>query len=59
VWDELEEHGLPRPDELRIESSTPQKRSMYQEVKPDLVVDDRDSCIKEAIELGITTLKVD
>ena len=29
------------------------------EVKPDLVVDDRDSCIKEAIELGITTLKVD
>lgn len=59
VYAELDEFDLPRPDALHINHSHVGKRSLYQSAKPDLVVDDRDECIRDAIDLGITTLKVE
>lgn len=56
---EFDQLGLPRPEALHIAIDNHSKRGLYQSAKPDLVVDDRESCIREAVALGITTLKVD
>ena len=57
VEQELDKWKLPYPDEVLICSDS--KLHLYKQVRPDLVIDDRDEHIREAQALSITTLKVD
>jgi len=55
---ELARLKLPPPDGIRITSSIDSKRSIYAELKPDIVVDDELSCIDAAVQEGAATLRV-
>jgi FMN phosphatase YigB (HAD superfamily) len=57
IVEELVALNLPEPDDIKICAGS--KTKIYSEVKPDLVIDDSEDHIRQALCLGITTLKVD